>query len=206
MSDTLAPLAIAEDHLRLAEALVFASTDPVSARTLGGLLPEDVEAEHVLQAVQARYAGRGVELAQIAGGWQFRSAADLAPRLTRIISRPRRLPRVAMETLAIVAWHQPVTRAQIEEIRGASLGQPTLDALLEAGLIRSAGHREVPGRPTLWATTPQFLQHFGLNALKDLPRREELTTEQNLPPAQGSVLDSLEQPSAPAGSAPAHQE
>jgi segregation and condensation protein B len=206
MSDTLAPLAIAEDHLRLAEALVFASTDPVSARTLGGLLPEDVEAEHVLQAVQARYAGRGVELAQIAGGWQFRSAADLAPRLTRIISRPRRLPRVAMETLAIVAWHQPVTRAQIEEIRGASLGQPTLDALLEAGLIRSAGHREVPGRPTLWATTPQFLQHFGLNALKDLPRREELTTEQNLPPAQGSVLDSLEQPAAPAGSAPAHQE
>jgi segregation and condensation protein B len=172
--------AIAEDHLRLAEALVFASTDPIMPRALGALLPEDVEAEDVLRAVQARYAGRGVELLEIAGGWQFRSAPDLAPRLTRIISRPRRLPRVAMETLAIVAWHQPVTRAQIEEIRGASLGQPTLDALLEAGLIRSAGHREVPGRPTLWATTPQFLQHFGLDSLKDLPRKEELTTEQSL--------------------------
>jgi segregation and condensation protein B len=177
--DAPAP-AIAEDHLRLAEALVFASTDPVMARTLGALLPEDVEAEDVLRAVQARYAGRGVELHEIAGGWQFRSAPDLAPRLTRIISRPRRLPRVAMETLAIVAWHQPVTRAQIEEIRGASLGQPTLDALLDAGLIRSAGHREVPGRPTLWATTPQFLQHFGLNSVKDLPRKEELTTEQGI--------------------------
>jgi segregation and condensation protein B len=181
---------VAEDHVRLAEALVFASTDPVPARALGALLPEEVAAEDVLRAVQARYAGRGVELAQIAGGWQFRSAADLAPRLTRVIARPRRLPRVAMETLAIVAWHQPVTRAKIEEIRGASLGQPTLDALLEAGLVRSAGHLEVPGRPTLWATTPQFLQQFGLRDLKDLPRREELTTEQSVAhaePAQGRL-------------------
>ena len=117
------------------------------ARVLSGLLPEDVLAIDVITELQVRYAGRGVELAEIGGGWQFRTAADLAPRLTRIIQRPRKLPRVAMETLAIVAWHQPVTRAQIEEIRGASLGQQTLDALLEAGLIRTAGHREVPGRP-----------------------------------------------------------
>ena len=109
-------MSVAEDHLRLAEALVFASPDPVSARALAALLPEDVAAEDVLLAVQLRYAGRGVELAQIAGGWQFRSAPDLAARLTRVISRPRRLPRAAMETLAIVAWHQPVTRAQVEEI------------------------------------------------------------------------------------------
>ena len=169
-----------EDHLRLAEALIFASTDPVPARTLAGLLPEDVDAAELLTALAERYAGRGVELAEIAGGWQFRTAPDLAPRLTRVISRPRRLSRVAMETLAIIAWHQPVTRAQIEEIRGAALGQPTLDALLEAGLVRSAGHRDVPGRPSLWATTPQFLSQFGLNALKDLPRRDELTTETNL--------------------------
>jgi segregation and condensation protein B len=187
MSDA-PPLVVADDHVRLAEALVFASSEPVSARALSALLPEDVEAEHVLLAVQARHAGRGVELARIAGGWQFRTAPDLAPRLTRVISRPRRLPRVAMETLAIVAWHQPVTRAQIEEIRGASLGQPTLDALLEAGLIRSAGHREVPGRPMLWATTPQFLQQFGLNSLKDLPRREELVTEQGSAGADGPSL------------------
>jgi segregation and condensation protein B len=179
-----------DDHIRLAEALVFASPDPVSARQLAALLPEDVEAEDVLRATQARYAGFGVELAEIGGGWQFRTAPDLAPRLTRVISRPRRLPRVAMETLAIIAWHQPVTRAQVEEIRGATLSQQTLDALLEAGLIRTAGHREVPGRPTLWATTPQFLAQFGLKDLRDLPKREELVTEQPSvlaapPPADG---------------------
>ncbi len=172
-----------EDHIRLAEALIFASPDPVPARQLASLLPEDIEAEDVLRATQARYEGRGVELAEIGGGWQFRTAADLAPRLTRVITRPRRLPRVAMETLAIIAWHQPVTRAQIEEIRGATLGQQTVDALLEAGLVRTAGHREVPGRPTLWATTPQFLAQFGLKDLRDLPKREELVTE------QPSVLD-----------------
>ena len=149
MSD-LFPPALTEDHLRLAEALIFSSAEPVPARTLAALLPEDIEAETVLRALQERYAGRGVELAEIGLGWQFRSAPDLAPRLTRLISRPRRLPRAAMETLAIIAWHQPVTRAQIETIRGATLSQQTLDSLLEASLIRSAGHREVPGRPTLW--------------------------------------------------------
>ena len=167
----------ADDHLRLAEALVFASADPVPARTLAGLLPEDADAEIVFRALQARYAGRGVELAEVGLGWSFRTAADLAPRLTRIVSRPRRLPRVAMETLAIIAWHQPVTRAQIEEIRGAALSQATLDSLLEASLVRPAGHREVPGRPTLWATTPAFLAQFGLRDLSELPKRSELVLE-----------------------------
>jgi len=176
------------DHIRLTEALIFASPDPVPARQLAALLPEDVEAEDALREVQARFAGSGVELHEIGGGWQFRTAPDLAQRLTRVISRPRRLPRVAMETLAIIAWHQPVTRAQVEEIRGATLSQQTLDALLEAGLIRTAGHREVPGRPSLWATTPQFLAQFGLKDLKDLPKREELVNEQS------SVLE----PSPPA--------
>jgi segregation and condensation protein B len=175
--------AFSEDHVRLAEALIFASAEPVHARQLAALLPEDVEAEEVLRAVQASCAGRGVELTEIGGGWQFRTAPDLAPRLVRVIPRPRRLPRVAMETLALIAWHQPVTRAQIEEIRGATLSQQTVDALLEAGLVRTAGHREVPGRPTLWATTPQFLAQFGLNDLRDLPKREDLVTE------QPSVLD-----------------
>jgi len=174
---------ISEDQIRLAEALVFASTEPVMARQLAALLPEDAEADVVLAELQARFAGRGVELAQVGGGWQFRTAADLAPRLTRVIQRPRRLPRVAMETLAIIAWNQPVTRSQIEETRGAALGQQTLDALLELGLVRTAGHKEVPGRPTLWATTPQFLAQFGLKDLRELPKREELMTE------QPSVLD-----------------
>ena len=196
--------AFSEDHLRLAEALIFASTEPVPTRALAGLLPEDVDAAIVLRALQERYAGRGVELAQIAGGWQFRTAADLAPRLTRVIQRPRRLPRVAMETLAIIAWHQPVTRAQVEEIRGATLSQQTLDALLEAGLVRTAGHREVPGRPTLWATTPQFLAQFGLQDLRELPKREELVTEQ-----QPSVLDvaaAVENPELPATAAQATED
>jgi segregation and condensation protein B len=175
--------AYSEDHIRLAEALIFASAEPVHARQLAALLPEDVEAEEVLRAVQASCVGRGVELTEIGGGWQFRTAPDLAPRLVRVISRPRRLPRVAMETLAIIAWHQPVTRAQIEEIRGAALSQQTVDALLEAGLVRTAGHLEVPGRPALWATTPQFLTQFGLKELRDLPKREDLVTE------QPSVLD-----------------
>ena len=190
---------VSHDHVRLAEALIFASVDPVPTRQLAALLPEDVRATDVLAALAQRHTGGGVELAEIAGGWQFRTAPDLAPRLTRVISRPRRLPRVAMETLAIIAWHQPVTRAQVEEIRGATLSQQTLDALLEAGLIRSAGHREVPGRPTLWATTPQFLSQFGLKDLRDLPRREDLVTE------QPSVLDPARQEPQPAALGPDDQ-
>jgi segregation and condensation protein B len=177
VSDLFPPI-LTEDHLRLAEALIFASADPVPARALAALLPDDIEADAVLHALKARYAGRGVELAEIGLGWQFRSAPDLAPRLTRLISRPRRLPRAAMETLAIIAWHQPVTRAQVEAIRGATLSQQTLDSLLEASLIRSAGHRDVPGRPALWVTTPGFLSQFGLRDLADLPKREELVLEQ----------------------------
>jgi segregation and condensation protein B len=183
---------LAEDHLRLAEALIFASSAPVSARALAALLPDDVEAETVLRALQARYAGRGVELAEIGSGWQFRTAPDLAARLTRVIARPRRLPRVAMETLAIIAWHQPVTRAQIEEIRGVALSQTTLDALLEASLVKPAGHRDVPGRPTLWATTPAFLAQFGLKDLSDLPKRSELVLENTAPLPQEGRLEGME--------------
>ena len=170
----------AADHIRLAEALIFASTEPVPARQLTALLPEDADAETVLRAVQALYAGRGVNLIETAGAWQFRTAPDLAGRLTRVIPRPRRLPRAAMETLAIIAWHQPVTRAQIEEIRGAALSQATLDALLEGALVKPAGHREVPGRPALWVTTPAFLAQFGLRDLADLPRRSELVLEDSV--------------------------
>ncbi len=106
------------------------------------------------------------------------TAPDLAPQLRKVVSVPRRLPRVAMETLAIIAYHQPITRAEIETFRGASLAQQTLDALLEAGLIAPKGRRETPGRPTIWGTTPAFLSQFGLAALRDLPRREDLLTEQ----------------------------
>jgi segregation and condensation protein B len=163
--------------VRLAEALVFASAAPVSARTLTQALPDGADADAVIAALKERYAGRGVELAEVGGGLQFRTAADLAPRLKRVVHVPRRLPRAAMETLAIVAYHQPVTRPEIEEIRGATLSQTTLDALIEAGLITPRGRKESPGRPTMWGTTPAFLAQFGLNDLRDLPRREDLLVE-----------------------------
>jgi segregation and condensation protein B len=166
-----------EESLRLAEALVFASAAPVGARALSQLLPEDVDADAVLAALRERYVGRGVELVDAAGGVQFRTAPDLAPLLRKVVEIPRRLPRVAMETLAIIAYHQPVTRPEVEEIRGTSLSQQTLDALLEADLVAPKGRRESPGRPTLWGTTPHFLAQFGLRDLRELPRREDLLLE-----------------------------
>jgi len=187
-----------EQALRLAEALVFASADPVGPRALAQLLPDDVDADTILLALRQRYAGRGVELADVAGGVQFRTAPDLAPRLRRVIEVPRRLPRAAMETLAIVAYHQPVTRPEIEEIRGTSLSQQTLDTLLEASLIAPKGRRETPGRPTLWGTTPAFLSHFGLKDLSDLPRREELLVEVPVgaPPPQAEEQPAKEEPTS----------
>jgi segregation and condensation protein B len=163
-----------EDSLRLAEALVFASAEPVSPRGLARILADDIDADAVLAALRERYAGRGVELVDAGNGVMFRSAVDLAPRLRKVIEAPRRLPRVAMETLAIVAYHQPMTRPEIEHIRGTALSQQTLDALLELNLIAPKGRRESPGRPTLWGTTPEFLAHFGLKDLRELPRREDL--------------------------------
>ena len=163
-----------EDALRLTEALLFASAEPVATAAIARLLPPELDAEPVLHALQARYAGRGVVLTEVAGGWQFRTAPDLAARLTRVIVQPKRLPRAAMEALSVVAYHQPVTRTEIEAVRGAALGQATMDALLEAGLIEPKGRKDVPGRPALWGTTPAFLAQFGLRDLRDLPRREDL--------------------------------
>jgi len=157
-----------DDALRVAEAALFAASAPLPARALSQLLDDDSDADAVLAALRERYAGRGVELCEIAGAWQFRTAPDLAPRLRQVIVQPRRLPRAAMEALAIVAYHQPVTRAEIEAIRGAALGQTAVDSLLEAGLIAPGGRREAPGRPTLWGTTPEFLIRFGLRSLGEL--------------------------------------
>ena len=170
-------MTVSDDSLRLAEALIFASATPVTLRALTALLPEEDEADAVVAGLRALYAGRGVELVEVAGGFQFRTAPDLAPRLTRVIEVPRRLPRVAMETLAIIAYRQPVTRGEIEEVRGTTLSQNTIDALLEAELIAPCGRRDSPGRPTLWATTPAFLSKFGLKSLRDLPRRDDLMND-----------------------------
>ena len=193
--------------LRLAEAMLFASAGPVSPRALTQLLPDGTDPEPIVAALRARHAGGGIELVEVAGGWQFRTAPDLALRLRRVVQVPRRLPRVAMETLAIVAYHQPVTRPEIEEIRGAALSQATLDALLEAGLVAPRGRRETPGRPTLWGTTDAFLAQFGLRDLHDLPRREDLLVEP-VPVAQAADAPPAEpaepaSPAAPPGGFPA---
>jgi len=175
--------------LRLAEALIFAADRPVPTDRLAAVLPEGVLPQAVLAALAARHEGGAFVLAEVAGGWCFRTAPDLAPALTRVVPQPRRLTKAAMETLAIIAWHQPVTRTEIEELRGAALSQAVLDQLLELGLVAPAGQREVPGRPTLWATTTRFLEQFGLKSLRDLPRREEFVGELPLAPSPRQTAD-----------------
>ena len=160
---------VPEDVLRLAEAFVFASPEPVTERALASLLPEGANAYLVLEALQARCARRGVVLAEVGGGWQFRTAPDLAPRLRAALAPPKRLPRAAVEVLAMIALHQPITRGEVGRARGVSVGQATMDLLLGAGLIKPCGRELTPGRPTLWATTPRFLVQYGLRSLWELP-------------------------------------
>jgi segregation and condensation protein B len=192
------------ESIRIAEALLFASDRPVSPQRLQQVLAEGQHAPTVLAALGRALEGRGVYLAEVAGGWALRTAPDLAPALTRVVEVPRRLPRVAMETLAVIAWHQPVTRAEVEEIRGAGLSQATLEALLEHGLIAPKGHKEVPGRPTLWGTTQRFLEQFGLTSLKDLPKREELVSAEAAAPLLSASQEVMEGGEAAEGdSAPA---
>ena len=161
-------------ELRLVEAALFASNDPVTEEALARLVDTSDDLPRLLSALAEAYAGHGVNLVRLAGGWTFRTAPDLAPKLR--IERPtlRKLSRAAVETLAVIAYHQPVTRSEIEEIRGAALGKGTIDILMETGWVRPKGRRVGPGRPLLWVTTPAFLVHFGLDSLKELPGLDEL--------------------------------
>lgn len=160
--------------VRLAEALIFAAPAPLAPADLAARLPEGTDLDAVLAALARRYEGAGIGLAKVAGGYVFRTAPDLAAALAGGRPEPRKLSRAALETLAIVAYHQPVTRAEIEEVRGVSTSKGTLDVLLEAGWIRLRGRRRTPGRPVTYGTTPAFLEHFGLDAVADLPGLEEL--------------------------------
>jgi segregation and condensation protein B len=160
--------------VRLAEALIFAAPGPLSPADLAARLPEGSDLDAVMAALARRYEGAGIQLAKVAGGYVFRTAPDLAAALAGGAPEPRKLSRAALETLAIVAYHQPVTRAEIEEVRGVSTSKGTLDVLLEAGWIRLRGRRKTPGRPVTYGTTPAFLEHFGLDAVADLPGLEEL--------------------------------
>ena len=162
------------EELRLLEAMLFAASEPLDAATLAKRLPAGTDVNEALTRLQADYAGRGVNLVRIAGKWTFRTATDLAWLMTRETTETRKLSRAAIETLAIIAYHQPVTRTEIEEIRGVTTSKGTLDVLLETGWIRPRGRRKTPGRPLTFGTTESFLSQFGLEALGDLPGLEEL--------------------------------
>jgi segregation and condensation protein B len=162
------------EELRLLEALLFASSEPLDQATLAKRMPEGVDVKTALAQLQADYASRGVNLVRVANKWTFRTAGDLSWLMTRESTEPRRLSRAAIEMLAIIAYHQPVTRAEIEEIRGVVTSKGTLDVLLETGWIRPRGRRKTPGRPLTFGTTEAFLSQFSLETLNDLPGLEEL--------------------------------
>jgi segregation and condensation protein B len=162
------------EELRLLEALLFASAEPLDQATLAKRMPDGVDVKAALAQLQADYASRGVNLVRVANKWTFRTAGDLSWLMTRESTETRRLSRAAIEMLAIIAYHQPVTRAEIEEIRGVITSKGTLDVLLETGWIRPRGRRKTPGRPLTFGTTEAFLSQFSLEALGDLPGLEEL--------------------------------
>jgi len=162
------------EELRILEALLFAAEEPLDEKALAGRLPAGVDVRALLTRLQKEYAPRGVNLVRVGGKWSLRTAGDLAWLLTREMVVTKKLSRAAIETLAIVAYHQPVTRAEIEEIRGVTTSKGTLDVLLETGWIRLRGRRKAPGRPVTYGTTEAFMSHFGLDALADLPGVEEL--------------------------------
>ena len=162
------------EELRLLEALLFAAAEPLDERALAKRLPAGVDVREFLRRLQIEYAPRGVNLVHVGNKWAFRTANDLSWLLTHEAIEPKKLSRAAIETLAIIAYHQPVTRAEIEEIRGVSAAKGTVDVLLETGWIRPRGRRKAPGRPLTYGTTAEFLSHFGLEAVGDLPGLDEL--------------------------------
>jgi len=160
--------------MRMTEALLFAAAEPLDIDSIAGRLPEGADVGAVIEDLQTAYQGRGVTLVRVANKWMFRTADDLSFLMEREAVEQRRLSRAGMETLAIVAYHQPVTRAEIEEIRGVSVSKGTLDVLMETGWVRLRGRRRTPGRPVTYGTTEAFLVHFGLESVGDLPGADEL--------------------------------
>ncbi len=176
-----------DEFARAVEATLFASANPLSIEEIGEYAGEgDVSA--AIQSLVGHYAGRGIELVERGGRWHFQTAPDLAHILRREREEPRRLSRAATETLAIIAYHEPVSRAEIEAIRGVQISKGTLDVLMDAGWVRPAGRREGPGRPLLYATTAEFLSHFGLGSRRDLPGIDDLKAAGLLDPLDEEAL------------------
>lgn len=183
------------EYLRMLEALLFAAVEPLDEATLAERLPKSVDVQELITELQGSYASRGVNLVKRANCWMFQTAPDLAFLLQREVEQERRLSRAGQETLAIIAYHQPVTRAEIEEIRGVSVSKGTLDVLMETSWVRPVGRRQTPGRPVTYGVTDDFLVHFGLESVKDLPGVEELKAagllDADLPPEFSLVEGSL---------------
>jgi segregation and condensation protein B len=183
---------VPDELVRAVEAVLFASDSPLSVAAIRAYVGEGADVPGALEQLVATYAGRGIAPVRRGDRWHFETAPDLARFLRRDREEPRRLSRAGIETLAIIAYHEPVTRAEIEAIRGVQVAKGTIDVLMEAGWVRPAGRREVPGRPLTYATTPEFLTHFGLRSRRDLPGMDDLRAAGLLDPIDVALAGELE--------------
>ena len=190
------PLSNLNDQLRAVEALLFASSDPLDEKTLTEILPENADIEKILEKIQELYKGRGVELTKVNNKWMFKTASDLSFIMQKEAKVQKKLSKAGLETLTIIAYHQPVSRAEIEEIRGVSVSPGTIDSLLELNWIRIKGRRKAPGNPITYGTTEEFLVHFDLSNIRDLPGLDELKStgllDSNLPPDMFPINDDID--------------
>ena len=190
------PLSNLNDQLRAVEALLFASSDPLDEKTLTEILPENADIEKILEKIQELYKGRGVELTKVNNKWMFKTASDLSFIMQKEAKVQKKLSKAGLETLSIIAYHQPVSRAEIEEIRGVSVSTGTIDSLLELNWIRIKGRRKAPGNPITYGTTEEFLVHFDLSNIRDLPGLDELKStgllDSNLPPDMFPINDNID--------------
>ena len=190
------PLIEFSDQIRAVEALLFAASDPLDEKTLKDMLPVDTDIEEIMNNLLSLYKGRGVELKKINNKWMFKTASDLSFIMQKEAKIQKKLSKAALETLSIIAYHQPVSRAEIEEIRGVTVSPGTIDTLMEINWVKIKGRRKTPGNPITYGTTDEFLVHFDLENIKELPGLDELKStgllDSNLPPDMYPIDDDLE--------------
>ena len=190
------PLIEFSDQIRAVEALLFAASDPLDEKTLKDMLPVDTDIEEIMNNLLSLYKGRGVELKKVNNKWMFKTASDLSFIMQKEAKIQKKLSKAALETLSIIAYHQPVSRAEIEEIRGVTVSPGTIDTLMEINWVKIRGRRKTPGNPITYGTTDEFLVHFDLENIKELPGLDELKStgllDSNLPPDMYPIDDDLE--------------